>query len=221
MVELAVYMVDARGQILSWTAGVQDLHGYAATEIVGQSFDCLFSDEDRAAQVPAALLAVGKQMQSRQRVWLLRKDGGRFCASLDSHPLHDAGGIILGFAITVRKTVDFQLSEHSVAAANAQSLAHDINNMLAVISASIDLISRYPSDLERVRRMAGNIKQALARAESLTKRFSPDAGGRHGEDDTVAHADPLSDLAVDDLAAGLVSVMQADQIRKKKPATLE
>ncbi|TXH38983.1 MAG: PAS domain-containing protein [Rhodospirillaceae bacterium] len=221
MVEVAVYMVDAEGRILSCTAGARDLQGYAATEIVGQSFDRLFSDEDRAAQVPAALLAAEKQGRSRQTGWLLRKDGGHFCANLEIHALHDAGGSVLGFAVTVQHAGDLQLPENGMAAASAQGLVHDINNMLAVISASIDLISRYPDDLERVQRMAGNIKQALARAESLAKRFSSDAAGQHGEADAVTHADPLADLTLDDLAAGLVSVMQADKGRKKKPATLE
>ena len=221
MVEFAVYMVNAEGRILSCTAGAQYLKGYAATEIVGQSFDRLFGDEDRAAQVPAALLVAEKQRQSRQSVWLLRKDGGRFCANLDSQTLHDAGGAVLGFAITVQTAVDFQLPENSAAPLSDHNRAHDINNMLAVISASIDLISRYPSDLERVQRMAGNIKQALARAERLTKCFSSDAAGQHEEVDIVTHADPLGDVAVDDLTAGLVSAMQADRRRKKNRAALE
>jgi hypothetical protein len=63
--------------------------------------------------------------------------------------------------------------------------------------------------------MAGNIKQAVARAECLTKLFSR-AAGQQASADTTAHADPLGDLA-----AGLVSVMKADKGREKNPVTLE
>ncbi|MDY0884390.1 PAS domain S-box protein [Dongia soli] len=231
MVELAIYMLDAAGQVLSCTAGAQDLQGHAPAEIVGRSFDRLFGEEDRAAQVPAAILAAaGEVGQSRQSGWLVRKDGSQFLASLDVHVLRDTHGAVLGFAVAVQasteklnaksgavapKPLDFQLVKESAVTPSIYGLAHDINNMLAVISASVELISRYPEDVDRVQRMATNIKQAVARAECLTKLCSPPPAEEREEANTVTHADPLGDLA-----AGLVPVMQAGKGREKKRATL-
>jgi PAS domain S-box-containing protein len=38
--DYAIFMMDPRGQILSWNAGAERMKGYRADEIIGQNFSC-------------------------------------------------------------------------------------------------------------------------------------------------------------------------------------
>ena len=38
----SIFMMDPRGQILSWNAGAERIKGYSADEIIGRNFSCFF-----------------------------------------------------------------------------------------------------------------------------------------------------------------------------------
>ena len=42
----AIFMMDPRGQVVSWNAGAERIKGYTAQEIVGHNFSCFFPPED-------------------------------------------------------------------------------------------------------------------------------------------------------------------------------
>src|SRR5215469_10726891 len=58
--DYAIYMLDPDGAIVSWNAGAQRIKGYAANEIVGQHFACFFTDQERAAELPAQILKAAR-----------------------------------------------------------------------------------------------------------------------------------------------------------------
>ena len=51
--DYAIYMLDPTGHVASWNAGAQRFKGYAADEIIGQHFSRFYTEEDRAAGLPA------------------------------------------------------------------------------------------------------------------------------------------------------------------------
>jgi PAS domain S-box-containing protein len=97
--DYAIFMMDPRGQILSWNAGAELIKGYRADEIIGQNFSCFFPPEDIKQGRPEEILrltsAAGRHQEEGLRV---RKDGSRFLASLTFTALHDQSGNLRGFS---------------------------------------------------------------------------------------------------------------------------
>ena len=97
--DYAIFMMDPRGQILSWNAGAELMKGYRADEIIGQNFSCFFPPEDIEQGRPEEILrltsAAGRHEEQGMRV---RKDGSRFLASLTFTALYDQAGDLRGFS---------------------------------------------------------------------------------------------------------------------------
>ena len=60
-VDTAVIATDARGCIISWSAGAQHITGWSAKEMLGQSLGVIFTPEDRAAGRPAMEMRAADQ----------------------------------------------------------------------------------------------------------------------------------------------------------------
>ncbi|MEA3012708.1 MAG: hypothetical protein QOD42_1253 [Sphingomonadales bacterium] len=105
--DYAIYMVEPDGTIASWNPGARRLKGYEAEEIVGRHFSSFFTEEDRAAGLPALALAAaerdGRFEAEGERV---RKDGSRFWANAVIDPIRDDRGRLLGFAKITRDITD-------------------------------------------------------------------------------------------------------------------
>src|SRR5579883_355815 len=54
--DYAVIMLDPGGIITSWNTGAGRINGYGADEIIGQHFSCFYTEQDRAAGIPARML---------------------------------------------------------------------------------------------------------------------------------------------------------------------
>ena len=81
--EYALLLLDPDGRILSWNRAAELIKGYAADEIMGRHFSCLYPPEDVAAGMPERELvtaaATGRCETIGERV---RKDGSRFLANV-------------------------------------------------------------------------------------------------------------------------------------------
>src|SRR4051812_18205320 len=97
--DYAIYMLDVDGHVASWNAGAERFKGYRAEEIIGQHFSRFYTDEDRAAGIPAhAMEQARTQGRFEAEGWRVRKDGTRFWASVVIDPVRDPGGKLMGFA---------------------------------------------------------------------------------------------------------------------------
>ena len=86
--DYAIYMLDVEGRISSWNAGAQRFKGYEAHEIVGRHFSQFYSEEDRAAGIPAlALKTAAGEGRFEKEGWRIRKDGTRFWAHVLIDPI--------------------------------------------------------------------------------------------------------------------------------------
>jgi PAS domain S-box-containing protein len=96
----AIVALDPDGRIVSWNAGAEALFGWSAQEALGRDIGVLFTDEDRAAGVPAAERAsAARGDQVVEERWMRRKDGSRFFAHGTLGPL---AGERAGFVKAVR-----------------------------------------------------------------------------------------------------------------------
>lgn len=80
--------------------------GWSASEALGESTSLFFTEEDRAAGVPAGemrcALQEGRAIDER---WHVRKEGERFWASGEMSRLHDMAERHVGFVKILRDEV--------------------------------------------------------------------------------------------------------------------
>jgi PAS domain S-box-containing protein len=101
--DLAIYLIDPGGRVMSWNAGAERIKGYRAEEIVGREFAQFYTPEDRAAGRPQQALArAAAAGHFESEGWRLRKDGSRFWAEVALTALRDESGALTGFAKVTR-----------------------------------------------------------------------------------------------------------------------
>jgi len=97
--DCAIFMMDPRGQIVSWNTGAQKIKGYSADQIIGRNFSCFFPQEDIERGRPEEVLRIaatnGRHAEQSMRV---RKDGSQFLASVSFTALRDQAGNLRGFS---------------------------------------------------------------------------------------------------------------------------
>jgi PAS domain S-box-containing protein len=185
--DYAIYMLDPNGHVTNWNAGAQNIKGYAADEIVGQHFSRFYTEEDRAAGVPAqALERALKEGKYENEAWRVRKDGTRFWAHVLIDPIYDESGGLAGFAkvtrdATEKRQAQLELEEAREALFQAQKLqalgeltggiAHDFNNLMTVIRGSAELLQRNNLSDERRQRYLKAIVDTADRATTLTSHL--------------------------------------------------
>jgi PAS domain S-box-containing protein len=77
--DYAIFMLDPDGHVTSWNSGAQRIKGYRPDEILGRNFSEFYTDEDRAAGVPAQLLVrAAESGRAEAEGWRVRKDGSWF-----------------------------------------------------------------------------------------------------------------------------------------------
>jgi len=114
-IDYAITSLDAEGRVITWNSGAQRIQGYEGFEVLGESFDRFFPEEERQGGRPESLL---QEAREKGRVvdegWCLRKDGSRFWANITITALHDNVGRLVGYSkitrdITSRKEAEDQV----------------------------------------------------------------------------------------------------------------
>ena len=186
--DYAIFRLDPEGYITSWNAGAERIKGYSADEIIGKHFSVFYTEEDRAAGVPAkALETAAREGKYEAEAARVRKDGTRFVANVVIDALRDDQGRLFGFAkitrdVTERHKHQAELEEARLALAQSQKMealgqlsggvAHDFNNLLHVIkNAAAILERRLPETSKDLHGALDMIQRSADRAASLTQRL--------------------------------------------------
>jgi PAS domain S-box-containing protein len=97
--DYAIYMLDENGFITSWNPGSRRHYGYEPSEIIGEHFSRLYTDEDREACLPARALQIARENHRFEvEGWRVRKDGTRFWVNVVIDPIIDPAGDLIGYA---------------------------------------------------------------------------------------------------------------------------
>ncbi|QEL12843.1 EAL domain-containing protein [Kushneria phosphatilytica] len=100
--DYAICMLDPAGRIISWNTGAELLMGYRREEIVGHSFACFYSEDERRTGLPERELAIARREgRYESEGWRIRQDGCAFWASVVIDAIHEQGELI-GFAKVTR-----------------------------------------------------------------------------------------------------------------------
>jgi PAS domain S-box-containing protein len=103
VVDYAIFQLGKDGAVATWNRGAEQIEGYSADEIIGRHFSAFYTEEDRAADVPAKTLATAaSEGRFEAEGWHVRKDGARFWASVVVDPIHNDNEEIVGFASVIR-----------------------------------------------------------------------------------------------------------------------
>ena len=110
--DMAVILLTPEGLVRSWNRGAQELKGYAAHEIIGQSFSRFYPSEALAVGHPQRELEIASAMgRFEEEGWRVRKDGSRFWARVHITALYDDEGDLEGFGKVTRDMTDRKQAE--------------------------------------------------------------------------------------------------------------
>jgi PAS domain S-box-containing protein len=115
VLDYAICMLDPSGVVTNWNAGAERLKGYTPKEILGQHFSRFYTKEDRAAGLPAIVLATAaREGRYEAEGWRVRKDGGRFWGSVVVHAIRDKAGHVQGFAKLTRDVTERRAAQEAL-----------------------------------------------------------------------------------------------------------
>ncbi len=186
--DYAIYMLDPEGRVASWNAGAQRIKGYLAEEIIGKHFSCFYTGAERQVGIPAKGLDAARREGRWEREGLrVRKDGSTFWAHVVIDAIRDPNGKVVGFAKVTRDITERKLAQAELEKARESSLqsqkmeaigqltggvAHDFNNMLAVVIGSLELLKRRAARGDKdFLRFADSALDGAERAAALTRRL--------------------------------------------------
>jgi PAS domain S-box-containing protein len=175
----AIIGKDLNGIITNWNNGAEKIFGYAAGEMVGTSILRLIP-ADRHDEENQILEKI-KRGESMKHFETLRqtKDGRLIDISVTASPITDAAGMVIGVSkvardITERRKLEAQFRQSQKMEAIGQlagGVAHDFNNILAVIQLQAGLLKADQNlSLEQLD-LAGEIEKAAERAANLTRQL--------------------------------------------------
>ncbi|HTR31523.1 MAG TPA: PAS domain-containing sensor histidine kinase [Puia sp.] len=182
--DLAIFMIDPDGQVMSWNRGAERIKGYAEQEIIGRPISLFYIEEDVRKGEPAANLKRALEEGRYESLgWRRKKDGSTFFADVLITPLYDEGGQLEGFAKITRDITDKKRAEEDIQRSLQReqelnemksrflSLAsHEFKTPLSVILSSAALIEKYRGaedadkrsrHIQRIKSNVSNLRQIL------------------------------------------------------------
>ena len=117
--DYAIFILDPKGNIVSWNPGAQRLKGYTREEILGKHFSIFYPEEDKATP-PWELKVATQEGRVAVEGWRLRKDGTRFWAAVVITAMRNKSGQLIGFAKVTRDLTERKESEERLRASEEQ-----------------------------------------------------------------------------------------------------
>lgn len=204
---LGVYLVDRNRQILFWNAEAERLTGYLAQEVIGR--EChdnllMHCDENQKVLCGSACPLAATMLDGRgreARLFLRHKDGARILIKMQSIPVHDEFGAVIGSAECFeewshrgsRSVPSAGSKEQTTGIADRETMRAVIEEGLKTFAAShvpFGILRMAIDKLEHLRHECGyQAVQAVsnAAAETLSSAVRPgDVVARFGEEELVA-----------------------------------
>jgi two-component system cell cycle sensor histidine kinase/response regulator CckA len=119
--DYAVFMMNTAGRISLWNLAAQQIRGWTEEEVIGQSFEVLYSPEERQKGHPwQAMKRAADDARYEEEGWCLRKDGSRFWANVVYTAICDEDGSLIGFSSVTRDLTERKRAEEELRMLNSK-----------------------------------------------------------------------------------------------------
>jgi len=119
--DYAIFMLDKNGYVASWNSGAEKILGYEAQEIIGQSFEYFFPDDEIAQSWPFQGLKIAISVgRFEVEGWRIRKDGSKFWANVITTALYDENGNLQGFCKVTRDITERKQAQEALQRSNEE-----------------------------------------------------------------------------------------------------
>ncbi|QQN64640.1 PAS domain S-box protein [Bradyrhizobium diazoefficiens] len=178
----AFVQTDDRSTILNWSSRAEELFGWRRDEALGKNAIDMIVAESERERVKAGLArflesAEGQTLNRRRELMVRRRDGKEFRAELSVTALRRREGIL--FNVFYRDLTDKIASEERIRHAEKMEavgqltggVAHDFNNILTVITGTIEILSDAVAKEPELAAITKMIDEAAGRGAELTQHL--------------------------------------------------
>ncbi len=182
----AISVRDLDHRIRFWSKGAERVYGWTAAEAIGRDTPFLLkADPAQLEEARRTILEKGSWIGESR---LVRKDGQPVLIEARWNLIRDSRGspkaiLVIGTDVTETKKVEAQLlrtQRLDSIGTLAGGIAHDLNNVLAPILMSIEILKRSTTD-ERSRRLFATLETSAQRGADMVKQILTFARGVEGE----------------------------------------
>lgn len=187
----AILVQDLNDEILFWNKGAERLYGYCAIEAIGKQVIQLWDKEDLPKfQAAKAILAASDAWQGELQQ--VSQDGKTIIVESRWTLVRDRAGVptsilVVNTDITQKKQLEAQFlraQRMESLGTLASGIAHDLNNILAPILMSVQLLQiKFPEPQNQ--RLLKTIETNVKRGAALVKQVLSFARGLEGKHTTV------------------------------------
>jgi osomolarity two-component system, sensor histidine kinase TcsA len=187
--DYAIFLLDTRGNVMTWNTGAELNKGYKKEEIIGKHFSTFYGEEDIQSRKPERELEIClREGRVEDEGWRYRKDGSRFWANVVITAIYK-NDVHVGFGKVTRNLTERKEAELRLTAAYEEStklkndflanISHEIRTpMHGVLSAcSLLLDSRLTEEQRETANMIQESGQLLLRIINDILDYSKIAAG--------------------------------------------
>ena len=195
----AILVRDLEGRLLFWNKGAERMYGWTREEVLGRfAGDFLFLDPKKFPEVNGLTISRGEWYGELQH---LKKGGGEIVTEARWTLIRDNEGapksvLSIDTDITERKKIEAQFlraQRMESIGTLAGGIAHDLNNILAPIIMSIELLKDSAED-SQAKMILDTIETSAKRGSDIVRQVLSFARGMQGERIEVQIKHLLNDL---------------------------
>jgi PAS domain S-box-containing protein len=175
----AFVQVDNHGTVLLWSPKAEAMFGWSRDEVIGKSLNELAICGDKNLGSAERIAQVVQKLENGITGWryettTLRRDGSEIVTEISLTALRRRDKIIINMFlrdISQRRVAEEQLRQAQKMESVGEltgGLAHDFNNMLTVITGTIDILADAVADKPQLAAIAALISGAADRGAELT-----------------------------------------------------
>ncbi|MBI4810190.1 MAG: PAS domain S-box protein, partial [Ignavibacteriales bacterium] len=189
----SITAIDLEGKIIYTSPRSLEIFGYSSKEeVLGRNLMDWISQNDQQRVITNMQQVYTTGIHLNEEYTLLKKDGGSFIAEVNAAVISTADGKPKGIVIVIRDVMEKKNLEQQLLRTQrlenigtlAGGIAHDLNNVLAPILLSIEVLKkRYPD--EKDNKVLPMIESSAKRGKDIIKQVLTFARGAEGQYVTI------------------------------------